>query len=147
MKSFVCARLDIYKPPHNNPSTFTNELVPMMNCLEGSWIFERWGHVRGYKVDVSMPPREGVALSFGEHYFSLFFSQIIHPYNNLSSIPPLSLPPPPPLPDPLFLHFFSERRLALRVMTEYGVTKCYKTGHYPSYQSWMRQSSKRKRVP
>lgn len=147
MKSFVCAILDIYKPPHTNPSSFTNELVPMMNCLEDSWIFKRQSHVRCFKVDVGMPPRGVVALSFGGHYFSLFFSHIIHPYNNLSSIPPLSLLPPPPLPDLLFLHFFSERRQALRVMTEYGITKCNKTGHYPSYQSWMRQSSKRKRVP
>lgn len=42
---------------------------------------------------------------------------------------------------------FQKRGELSGTSTEYGMTKCSKTGHYPSYQTWMRQSSKRKKVP
>lgn len=49
-------------------------------------------------------------------------------------------------PDSLYPHFPSEKAGFPVISAEHSITRCTETKHKPSYQSWTRQSGRRKRI-
>lgn len=82
--------------------------------------------------------------SFCFFFFFYFFYSFIHHILTWVSPPRLPILPSPPRSSPFP---FKTRAGFPEISAEHGITCYNKTGHKPSCQGWMRQLSRRKRVP
>lgn len=77
-----------------------------------------------------------------------FCSCVLQPYQSFPSLLSFQSHPEPPLSPKIYSSFYSLQKRAglLRISTKHSIRKCNKTRHTPSYQGWIRQSSRRKRI-